>query len=606
MSEFYIEKVIAKGNGKTDSIIELKNGLNIIQGRSNTGKTCIIKCINYCFGSKVKPFDVSLGYDTIILSLHTGKGNIQITRPLNKNKVDVITDIDGFSNGKYDLNPPPKPPKNKDPLPLLSNLLLYSIGIENEHTIVVNQYFEKKRLTWRTFIDLLLFSVQDIAKETSIIEPDQGTEKTAFLSALLFLITGRDFAETDAQVVKEIRKARKQAVEDYVNNKIIAITEKKRTLNERLVAFDGVDVELAMQDIIDSLNKTEEEISDALKQSKDIFNQISKLQERATECTLLQNRYAALRTQYVSDVKRLSFIINGEVEIKKAPKNQTCPFCDGKLPERNKRSYIQSAQAELRRITNQMDGLAETEESIKKEKADIERSLVELTAKRAVIESTIAKELQPKADSFRESLQDYRSYIQIKNELSIIDDLAKSWETDLSSLPNEDETSVKYHPKEYFGDEFQETIDKLLKVALTEACYDNLTTARFNMQDFDVEVNGRKKPSFNGQGYCSYLNSIVAMVFRQYLSEKATYDPGLLVIDTPLLGLDQGVSDAAPESMRTGLFKFFTQHQDIGQVIILENMMHIPKLDYEGAGANVITFTKGLESGRYGFLIDVK
>lgn len=35
-------------------------------------------------------------------------------------------------------------------------------------------------------------------------------------------------------------------------------------------------------------------------------------------------------------------------------------------------------------------------------------------------------------------------------------------------------------------------------------------------------------------------------------------------------------------------------------------MMHIPALDYEGSGANVITFTKGLEAGRYGFLNDVK
>ena len=190
--------------------------------------------------------------------------------------------------------------------------------------------------------------------------------------------------------------------------------------------------------------------------------------------------------------------------------------------------------------------------------------------------------------------------------LSVIDGLAESWETDLRMLPNEDETPVEYHPKEYFGDDFQETIDKLIKASLTEACYDNLTAARFNMKNFDVEVNGHKKANINGQGYCSYLNSIVAMVFRQYMSERAVYDPGILVIDTPLLGLDQGVSDAAPESMRTGLFKFFIKHQDIGQVIILENIMHIPALDYEGAGANVITFTKGLTEGRYGFLNDVK
>ena len=288
------------------------------------------------------------------------------------------------------------------------------------------------------------------------------------------------------------------------------------------------------------------------------------------------------------------------------PKNQVCPFCDGKLPVRDKKSYIDSAQAELDRITLQMDGLAETEKDLEAEKAEIEAALKELQAKRNSIEAMIENELQPKADALRESLNGYRAFIQIKQELSVIDDFASSWETDLRELPSEDETQIEYHPKEYFGDEFQERIDQMLKDTLIECAYDNLTTARFNMKDFDVEVNGHKKADIHGQGYCSYLNTIVALTFRRYMEAYAKYNPGFVVIDTPLLGLDQGVTDAAPESMRTALFKFFINHQNDGQIIILENMMHIPALDYEGSGANVITFTKGLEAGRYGFLNDVK
>lgn len=126
------------------------------------------------------------------------------------------------------------------------------------------------------------------------------------------------------------------------------------------------------------------------------------------------------------------------------------------------------------------------------------------------------------------------------------------------------------------------------------------------MADFDVEINGHKKATINGQGYSSYLNSMVAVILRQYLNEHAQYDPGFIVIDTPLLGLDQGVADAAPESMRTALFRYFINHQDCGQIIIIENIRHIPPLDYDNSGANVITFTKGLSDGRYGFLNDVK
>lgn len=602
MGDFYISKITARGSGKKDSVIDLRPGLNIIQGRSNTGKTCIIKCIDFCFGSKAKPFDESLGYDTIEMELHTLKGRICITRVLEKNKVEVITDVPGYENGTYDL----KPTKKKEPLPILSDLLLASIGIEGDHQIVKNKNFDKKRLTWRTFLHILLCQVADIAKETSIIEPEQSTDRTALLSALLFLLSGRDFAEADAQTKKKIRVARKRAVEEYVNRKIQATVDKKKGLQENLDAFNGIDVEKAMQDIIDSLQNTENQISEAVDQSRDLLGQILKLQNRAAECDLLQSRYASLKTQYVSDIKRLSFIVNGEVEIGHVPKNQVCPFCDGKLQPRSKQSYIDSAQAELDRITLQINGLSETEQDLQKEKSEIDTALAELQAKRDNIEVMIEKELQPKAESLRQSLNGYRAYIQIKQELQVIDDFASSWETDLRELPSEDESHMEYHPKEYFDDAFQERMDTMLKSALIECAYDNLTTARFNMKDFDVEVNGHKKSDINGQGYCSYLNSIVAIVFRSYMEKYATYNPGFVVIDTPLLGLDQGVSDAAPESMRTALFKFFINHQNDGQIIILENIRHIPKLDYEGAGANVITFTKGLEDGRYGFLYDVQ
>ncbi|MFC2496216.1 MAG: AAA family ATPase, partial [Scardovia wiggsiae] len=137
MNDFYISKVTAGGSEKSNSVINLQPGLNIIQGRSNTGKTCVIKCIDFCFGSKAKPFDESLGYDTISISLHTGKGEITITRKLGKNQVDVITDVPGFEDGTYDL----KHSKKKVPLPVLSDLLLASIGIEEEHLIIKNKNF---------------------------------------------------------------------------------------------------------------------------------------------------------------------------------------------------------------------------------------------------------------------------------------------------------------------------------------------------------------------------------------------------------------------------------------------------------------------------------
>ena len=54
---FWIEKISALGDKKKPSTIRLKEGTNIIFGPSNTGKTCIAKCIEYMFGeTKKEPF----------------------------------------------------------------------------------------------------------------------------------------------------------------------------------------------------------------------------------------------------------------------------------------------------------------------------------------------------------------------------------------------------------------------------------------------------------------------------------------------------------------------------------------------------------------------
>lgn len=70
-------------------------------------------------------------------------------------------------------------------------------------------------------------------------------------------------------------------------------------------------------------------------------------------------------------------------------------------------------------------------------------------------------------------------------------------------------------------------------------------------------------------------------------------------------GEDQFNALKSEASMRTALFQYFINHQDEGQLIVIENLDHIPHLQYEEAGATVTKFVKGREEGRYGFLNDV-
>jgi len=89
MSKFYIERIAAHGSGKNDAIVTFGEGLNIIQGYSDTGKTCVVKCIDFIYGSSEKPFDTNTGYNKVSMRIVTPNGAITFSRTIGKNQVQV-------------------------------------------------------------------------------------------------------------------------------------------------------------------------------------------------------------------------------------------------------------------------------------------------------------------------------------------------------------------------------------------------------------------------------------------------------------------------------------------------------------------------------------
>jgi len=472
--------------------------------------------------------------------------------------------------------------------------------------VLGNMRFEKKRMTWENLLRLYYIKEERIDKPDPLFEPVATYEKTLFLSSLLFLLTGRDFSEHDAQTKKEIKKARKEAVHDYVNQKIREANQRQKELAVQIDNLDDANVEEQLREMVESLQKTEASISAAIETSQKLLADVMEQEEKVTECEVLLSRYGHLRSQYKADIQRLTFIVDGEQNMSTAPKVSTCPFCDGKITPCAKKSYIEASRGELSRIISQMDGLAASEKDVQAEKAAVEEKLKELKEQRADIEKLIQQELKPQASKIEKSIETYRGYIQLSNEVDLVVRYAKGWEQDLTRYDiaeNEEEKTIEYHPKEYFDTEFQTTISDDMDSILRECQYLNLTGARFNLSSFDIEVNGETKAS-HGKGYHSYLNTVVALAFRNYFHDHAKYNADFLIIDTPLHGFDENDTEL-PDSMKDGLFKYFVHHLT-GQLIIVENTDHVPSnIDFEALGANVVTFTKKLNEGRYGFLHDV-
>ena len=85
-------------------------------------------------------------------------------------------------------------------------------------------------------------------------------------------------------------------------------------------------------------------------------------------------------------------------------------------------------------------------------------------------------------------------------------------------LDEEKGDTLEYHPKEYFNDTFQTMMNEYAFNILEECKYENLTVARFSIQDFDMVVDGLKKATNHGQGHSAFLNTVIALMFRKYLA----------------------------------------------------------------------------------------
>ena len=604
---FHITKVTATGTSKPPATITFNNGLNIICGVSDSGKTCVLKCIQFAMGVIKKPFEMEqTGYENVSLDIMTPEGSIHLSRTVGRNIVNVVTEIASIDGGDYDVEY--KKGGNKNPV--LNELWLKLIGIEKLPMIIKNQDFARQRLSWKTLLGLFWLKEQDIENPKSVLLPSTPTQNPYFFACLLYLLTGNEYPDMEEHDKDEISKAKKEAVRQFVNGRISQMSKKREELQKALSAYSDLDVEEEMQKLIDNLSETEAAIAAATEESKDLLGTLLDLKEIEAENQVTHSHFQSLKSQYTADIKRLSFIVDGEVHLHSVDKNKKCPFCEGNIQPAERKSYIEASRAELNRIITQLQGLSESEKDVVSSLNEVRGKIDYLENQRSDIDKLIETELTPQSNKLREGIQQYRSYVQLQQESTVLQNVSQEWITELQKQESDSSDKPKFRPKEHYPVDFNTRIDEIAYSILVDCKYENLNTAHFNMGTFDLEINGYAKEDSHGKGYWAFINTVVGLTFRQYLQEYAVHKPGLFVVDTPLLGLDQGIDDSAPTSMRTALFQYFIDNQSEGQIIVVENTKDLPELDYESNGAKVIEFTQDkyeskYKESRYGFLHDV-
>lgn len=379
------------------------------------------------------------------------------------------------------------------------------------------------------------------------------------------------------------------------------LAEKKVSELQNLSKESPAELQKKVNHILDEIGAAEGALEEATNESRELADRIIAIDNQIAECRVLKNRNASLKTQYASDIKRLTFLVEGDLHGEEIPRLEYCPFCNGELPKEKTESCVDAAIAEVEKIEAQIRDLQSVQAALDEEMRDLTAERKELIERRRNVDMRIRAELRPQISELRSHLANYTLALNQYKAKELIDAFSDVLVSELKVTEEEESTEIKVNIPSKFVEVYEDKLNGILKKILTACHYHNLTGVRFDTDDYDVVVNGHLKKS-QGKGFRAFLNTVLAIAIQECLDDYNQCHPWLLVVDSPILSLkekeDHIGEEHTSETMKTGLFNYLLTHQSTRQTIIIEN--EIPSLDY--SSAHMEEFTKDESRGRYGLI----
>lgn len=598
MQTFMIKRLRVSGIDKIDGKVEFTDGLNLIQGRSNTGKTWILRCINYLLGNDKRPYTHATGYTDIEGVFLTERyGEIIFKRELDSPYVHVESDNNQITNGDYATD------YQTSSVLYLNDLWMNILGLDKVIEVPKSARYARERMSWRNLAGVFYVDEDEISKSSSIVIKDSTYEDTPLLASLYFLLTG-DYKEGVPEILDPKKAtARKQGILEFIEERADALKQQRSEYILKLEELAGNDIEKEMQDQTELIHETQEEINELVEENKAIAQQLYEYRQKDANCRVLLDRYESLISQYKADLQRLDFISKGEQAVKGLPANDVCPFCGGEIHPEEDESYTEAINAEIKRIASELAVIAATVKNVEEEQKTVQANIDELNDRRAKLNQTV-EEKNLLMQDYREALKRYKEYTSLKNGIAFVGEQLEALGKKRTAELEKKKNPPLYHPKDEFkelaGYEFTSMLNKILK----ECNYLLGGYASWDFKNFDILIDNEPKSDDQGQGYRSFLNSVVALMIYEYFNKDDVFiKPGFMMIDTPLLGLDEDDEGLDKDTIRNGLYEYLLGHQGKGQIIVVDNLNAVPNIDFKGRGINVVTYHKNERDGHvYGFM----
>lgn len=602
-NSFYIKSIKSVNKNNEESKIDLIDGFNLIHGPSNTGKTLVIKCIDYLLGANNIDGLDSQDYVEMVIDCKPGQLTLKRNIEHKKSKVNISSTVPNIDSGEYSVSPSAKDK--------LSDVFLKLLGIDAlPIKIIKNEDFKTQTLSLRTFLHMFLLKESEILREESILVPKSVTANTPFRSSLLFLLTGENQDTLEKEESPDMVKLKNQAVRLYVSKKISDISKQELEISESIKGITKDMVEQNLKEALKKVNYNNSELSKLTNANELLVQENSSLTRKKEENSVSIKNFKDLIEQYRIDENRLSLILQGQPSIQEYKSETHCPFCDSKINMNENIENFKDILLEFENIQIKSKDLNETLEFLHQKDLELNKRINYNKLEIEKNSKHINEILKPSIKNLEETIKDYRAFFCLLAEKESLSNIASNWNDDLVEFDDDNIDDKKYKPLDRYPGNFFYTMSQIIKNLLEECSFPNLNTARFDKTSFDVVINGESKAS-QGKGYRAYLNSIVALSLLEYMQKNAMYSIPLFIVDTPLLGLDEIIEEKNTNSknvgdMRTSFYKYLIKTGKQRQVIVIDNNKDLPEIDFDEPNINTIVFTKSETNGRYGFLKGIR
>jgi len=612
------------GPDKEPAEFVFNDGLNILWGSSDTGKTFLVEAIDFMLGSgdPLKDIPERIGYDRILLGLTVGGKDYTLLRSTNagafKRYEGLVREIPDDPKAGKTLSAGHSSKNYNN----LSNWLLQEIGLDKKQILYSVRSGQLKALGFRALAHLCVIIYPNITKKTSPILSGQWIEATREYGVFRLLLTGLDDSAVteDAPLPTEAKPnvERPSIRPDVLAQMISDYEDELAQLAEKPDALDAQEtaIEEQLDELQASLGTMEGQLSQTSQQRKEVYDRHGRLTARNNEITELHERFRLLDAQYTNDIKRLGAIEeSGQFFVLRDP--MACPLC-GAQPEGqhhdaacdgNVAAVTQAAAAETAKIRLLQSELHGTIAALTTEQVEVvtERKSVEREWRK--YQQQIETALSPDFSEARKkhaALVEKRSQVQqaiviykrIQNLKRRLDEPTPAAAPE-KPIEKEDVPDVEqYIPKTALG-----AFSKIVEQILNEWHFPDATNVYFDEGKRDVVIGDRSRGS-RGAGLCAITYSAFTLALFEYCRSRKMPHPGFVILDSPLIAYkepkieDEGV---AGTDLKPRFYEYLESFVGEEQIFIVDNTdppaAFIPKATH---------FTKNPKIPRYGLFPHLK